>query len=162
MKESQFRRLTRAELEEVRDQFVRFLGVNGIDAGSWEKMKIDQPARADAYLLQFSQIVYAGVIAKVRYLIRRSRNDIRTFRIGPDKIEMRGLLVVGDTELDLTDTDTSPQDMLISLRRDGAKLRLYSAERPYREVGREQDIFLLMEGGALIDPGSFFETLAEL
>ncbi len=159
MKESKFRRLRLDELEEVRDQFVKFLGVNGIDAVSWQRMKENEPGRADGYILQFSQIVFAGVIGKVKYLIHRKPNDLRTYHVGPDKIQMRGLLVKGETTLDLTRTDVSPQDMLITLRSEGAGLQLYSAERAYLPVGRDQDIFRLMEEGALIDPSAFFQTL---
>ena len=44
MKETKFRRLRRDELEEVTGQFVKYLSVNGIDAGSWQKMKIKEPS----------------------------------------------------------------------------------------------------------------------
>ena len=162
MTETKFRRLRRDELEEVRDQFVKFLGVNGIDAGSWQRMKEDEPARADALILQFSQLVFSGVLGRVEHLIERRPTEIRSYRAGADKLELRGVRVVGPCSLDLTRTDVSPQDMLITLRSEGAKLQLYSAERPYRAAGRERDLYELMEAGALIDPTAFFGVLSQL
>ena len=163
MKTTPYRRLRRDELEDVRDQFVKFLGVNGIDAATWQRLKVEEPTTADGLILQFSQLVFDGTLKRVEYLVQRRPNDLRTYKCGPDKIEMRGVLVSGETSLDLTDTETSPQDMLITLRSEGAQLRLYSAERSYQEVGREQDIYRIMEQeGALIDPSEFFETLAQL
>lgn len=164
MKETKFRRLRRDELEEVRDQFVKFLGVNGIDAGSWQKMKADEPARADALILQFSQIVYSGVIEKIEYLVVRKPHDLRTYKTGPDKIEMRGILLDGETSIDFTNTaDLAPQDIFNQLKADGVSPKLYSAERTYLPIGRDQDLFLIMENdGALIDSGELFETLAGL
>jgi len=162
MKESKFRRLRRNELEEVRDQFVKFLGVNGIDAQSWQKMKEDEPGRADGLILQFSQIVYAGVIEKVQYLVHRKPNDLRTYKTGPDKIEMRGIFLDGATTLDFTKNDLPPQEMFARIKAEGVTPKIYSAERAYHPSGRDQDIFLIMEEGALIDDGELFETLANL
>lgn len=162
MKETKFRRLRRDELEEVTDQFVKFLAVNGIDAGSWQRIKEDDPARADALILQFSQIVYSGVIERVKYLVHRKPNDLRTYRTDADKIYMRGLYLDGETSVDLTKSDLAPAEMFARLKADGASPKIYSAERAYLPIGRDQDIFLIMEGGALIDDGEIFETLAAL
>ena len=159
MKETKFRRLRRDELEEVTPQFVKFLSVNGIDAGSWVRIKQDEPRRADALILQFSQIVFSGVIEKIEYLIQRKPHDLRTYRTGPDKIEMRGLLISGKTSVDLTDTTLPPREIFERLRSDGATPKLYRAERAYLPIGRDQDIFLRMEEGALIDNGDLFELL---
>lgn len=158
-----FRRLRQEELEEVEEQFVKFLGVNGIDASSWQKMKDAQPEKVDALILQFSRIVYAGVIEKIRYLIQRKPNDLRTYKVGPDKIEMRGLYLDGAAGVDFTrDTDLEPTEMFARIKASGITPRIYSAERKYLAIGREQDIFQLMETGALIDQGELFETLAAL
>ena len=159
MKETKFRRLRRDELEEVTPQFVKFLSVNGIDAGSWVRIKQDEPRRADALILQFSQIVFSGVIEKIEYLIQRKPHDLRTYRTGPAKIEMRGLLISGKTSVDLTDTTLPPREIFERLRSDGATPKLYRAERAYLPIGRDQDIFLRMEEGALIDNGDLFKLL---
>lgn len=162
MKETKFRRLRRDELEEVTPQFVKFLSVNGIDAESWVKIKEDDPRRADGLILQFSQIVFSGVIDKIEYLVQRKPHDLRTYRTGPDKIEMRGLLISGTTSVDLTDSALPPREIFERLRADGATPKLYRAERTYLPIGRDQDIFLRMEEGALIDGGELFELLDAL
>ncbi len=162
MKETKFRRLRRDELEEVTGQFVKFLSVNGIDAATWVRLKEQEPQRADALILQFSQIVFSGVIERVEYLVQRKPHDLRTYRTGPDKIEMRGLLLNGETSVDLTDTSLPPREIFERLRADGVSPKLYSAERPYLPIGRDQDIFLRMEEGALIDQGDLFRLLDDL
>ncbi len=159
MKETKFRRLRRDELEEVKPQFIKFLSVNGIDAPNWVRIKAEDPRRADALILQFSQIVFSGVIERVEYLIQRKPNDLRTYRTGPEKIEMRGILISGETTVDLTDTEIAPEEIFARLRDDGARPKLYHAERAYLPIGRDQDIFLRMEEGALIDNGDLFQLL---
>ena len=162
MKETKFRHLRRDELEEVTPQFVKFLSVNGIDAGSWVKIKADDPQRADALILQFSQLVFSGVIERIEYLVHRRPHDLRTYRTGPDKIEMRGLLISGSTTVDLTNTELPPRELFEQLKREGATPKLYTAERAYLPIGRDQDIFLRMEEGALIDSGELFTLLDTL
>lgn len=162
MEKTKFRSLRRNELEEVRGQFVKFLGVNGIDAGSWQKMKEDAPGEADQLILQFSQIVYSGVIGKVKYLVHRKPNDLRTYKTSADKIEMRGIFLDGVTTIDFTKDDLLPNEMFAKIKADGVKPKIYAAERAYISDGRDQDIFNIMEEGALIDKGELFETLAAL
>lgn len=159
MKETKFRRLGREELEEVTPQFVRFLSLNGYDAGSWVKIKKNKPAQADGLILQFSQLVFSGVIERVEYLVQRKAHDLRTYRTGPDKIEMRGILISGGKTIDLTDTTIAPRDLFNRIKKEGAIPKLYRAERAYLPIGRDQDIFLRMEEGSLIDDGELFQLL---
>lgn len=161
MQTTKFRRLRRDELEEVRPQFIKFLAVNGIDGPSWEQIKVNDPAKTDQLLLQFSQIVFSGVIEKVEFLIQRSKQDLRTYHCLADKIIMNGLMIEGETDLDLSDATASPQAMIEQLQKSGASVKLYSGERAYRGE-KDQDIFLLMEQGALISEGQMFSTLEKL
>ncbi|PHI21653.1 hypothetical protein CEQ90_02250 [Lewinellaceae bacterium SD302] len=157
-----YRRLRRDELEEVRPQFVKFLAVNGIDGASWTRIKADDPKRTDALLLQFSQIVFQGVIDKVEYLLQRSKRDLRTYHCQADKIVMNGMMIEGTTDLDLSNENISPEEMLRQMRASGASVKLYAGERKYRDGDRDQDIFLLMEQGALISDDHMFRTLEKL
>ena len=159
---SKFRRLSLSELKEVEPQFIKFLAVHGIDGAEWQRIKEDVPGRADELLLQFSKTVFAGVIGKLDYLIQRTANDIRTYHCHSHKIVMNGLLIDGKTDLDLRKTDLSSQEMIAMVQASDAKVKLYSGERAYRNNDREQDIFLLMEQGALIADGSMFKLLEDL
>lgn len=159
---TKFRRLSLAELKDVEAQFIKFLAVNGIDGPEWQRTKEDAPARADELLLQFSQTIFAGVIGKLDYLIQRMPGDIRTYHCLPHKIVMNGLLIDGETSLDLRQTELPAEEMLAKVKADGAKVKLYSGERAYRDNNRDQDIFLLMEQGALITDGSMFKLLEGL
>lgn len=156
-----FRRLRRDELEEVRDQFVKFLAVHGIDASTWQQMKVDEPGRADRVILQFSQTVFAGVIERVEYLLHRQKRQLRAYHCGPDKITVLGLVVEGTTDLDLRDTETDPATMWQQLQASGAGVKLFRGERTYKGE-RDQDIFTVMEEGARISDGHLYGVLDQL
>ena len=159
MKESKFRRLRLDELNDVRDQFVKWLALNGFSAEYWQETKGKDPARAEELILQFSQVVFKGVIDKINYLVHKKPNDLRTYRTDEKKIYMRGVLLDGQTTVDFTKDDLSPQEMFDRLKSENVKAKLYAAEREYLPVGRDQDIFVLMERGALIDEGELFRSL---
>jgi hypothetical protein len=72
---------------------------------------------------------------------------------------MNGLLVKGTTDLKLNDTTVTPEEMMRKLLASGAEIQLFSGERAYRAGDRQQDVFLLMEQGALISDGHLFNTL---
>ncbi len=154
-----FRRLRLDELQDVEPQFVRFLATNGLDASAWQKMKEQQPGKADKFIQQFSQIVFAGVIGRVEYLLDQKPKYIRAYHCLPDKILLRGLLIEGETSLDLSHHHLSAQEMIQQVKQDGAQVKVFRAERSYRHQDREQDIFLLMEEGALIADKTMFELL---
>ncbi|NJO86798.1 MAG: hypothetical protein HC821_01700 [Lewinella sp.] len=162
MDPSLFRRLTLLELEEVKPQFVRFLATQGIDGPGWEKTKARDVGRTDELLLAFSQMVFAGVIERVTYLVYRQAHELRTYHCGLERLSMLGLLIEGQSELDLRQTEVPAAEMVAALRSCGAQLKLYQAERTYRAHGRAQDIFLLMEEGALISDGSLYELLKQV
>ncbi|MEL6357918.1 MAG: DUF6495 family protein, partial [Bacteroidota bacterium] len=152
----------RDELEEIKPQFIKFLALNGYDSSSWEKVKQDDLTQANQLIDQFSQIVFSGVIDRMEYLIQRSNKDIRTYHCLPGKIRMLGLLVEGETNLDLRQVDLPAQEMMKQVRQSGAAVKLYSGERAYRAGDRQRDVFLLMEQGALISDGELFSILEEV
>lgn len=161
MEQTKFRRLRRDELEEVRDQFVKWLALNGIAADHWQDIKVNEPARADQLILQFSQLVFAGTIERVRYLIHRRPFDLRTYRTDEEKIYMRGILLSGETTIDFTKTDLPPAELFRRLKTENVQAKIYRAERAYLSVGRDQDLFNLLEEGARIDEGELFEALGQ-
>ncbi len=148
-----YRRLTLAELTELEPEFVRFLAAQSLPAADWERIKANDPTRAEALIEQFSEVVFTKVIHNVEYLEQKNVRDIRTYHCLPDKLILRGFLLEGDTTLDLRQ-DIDPATMLQLLRASDARVKLFTAERTYR-TSREQELFDLMEAGALISKDGY-------
>ena len=60
-----YRVLTKDEFEALKDEFVKFLIVQGIDAASWQKMKDLEPDFAQKYLHDFSDFVFENTLYNV-------------------------------------------------------------------------------------------------
>lgn len=156
-----YRRLDREELQELEAEFIRFLAANTITADDWQKLKVNQPEKADGLIQIFSDQVFQRVLEKVEYLEYRSPRSLKVFQCGKKGMEMVGLQVEGETALDLTQNQ-APEAMMQLLKLSGANLKLLHGTKAYQQE-RETEIFHLMESGALIDrTGELFQVLKKI
>lgn len=157
-----YRRLRPDELEGLEKEFVQFLAANTVTANDWEQLKAKKPGRAEELIGLFSDIVFDKVLSKATYLEYKTPNDIKTFCFEENRIVMNGLFVEGATGgLDFTQSQ-QPVEMLHELRQQGARLKLYTAEKAYR-TSKELEAFQMMENGALISKdGALFKLLERM
>jgi hypothetical protein len=156
-----YRRLAKDELEELESEFIRFLATHMVTASDWEELKADKPKKADGLIQIFSDQVFQQVLNRVEYLEFRSPRDLKIFHCGSDQMEMVGLKVEGETELDLTQNQ-APETMMQLLRLSGAQLKLLHGTKGYQKE-RELELFHLMESGARISRDkSLFQLLKGL
>lgn len=157
-----YRRLTIEELNDMENEFVRFLVSNGVTADDWEKIKVENPTKADGLINIFSDVVFDKVLEKVKYIEFRTPNDIKTFRCLEDKIELLGLRINGPSNIDFTKGQPL-QDMLIYIKNaPEGSVQMYSAEKAYKESNPKKEIFDMLENGASISEGEIFEALLQM
>ena len=156
-----YRRLTNEELAELETEFIRFLVSNTVTGDDWEKIKKEDTEKAEGLIEIFSDIVFDKTISKIEYLEMKTPKDLKTFRCNKNDIEMMGLKIEGDSELDLT-YDISSEEMMVKLQSSNAKLQLYSANKKYKNENREQELFQMMQWGSLISDGKLFHLLRTL
>jgi len=152
-----FRRLTNEELQELEQEFIRFLASNTVTGEDWEKIKKEDEDKAEKLIEMFSDIVFEKSIAKVEYLEYRSPKDLKIFHCQHDKIEMVGLLVDGESSLDFS-KEIDAEKMIQQLSSSGASLKLMAASKKYKKT-KELEIFDMMQWGCLISDGTLFNTL---
>ncbi len=155
-----YRRLNTEELKEMEPEFVRFLVANTVTGEDWEKIKTENPERAEQLIELFSDIVFDKILTKAEFMQFKSKNDIKTFHCLPDKIKMMGVFVEGNTSLDFTQ-NFAPEQMMSLLQLSNANLKLYSAEKSYAKE-RNQELFKMLESGCLISKGELYKLLENL
>lgn len=156
-----YRRLTNEELAELETEFIRFLVSNTVTGDDWEKIKKEDPKKAEGLIEIFSDIVFDKTISKIEYLEMKTPKDLKIFQCNKDNIELMGLKIDGESELDLTH-DISSEEMMVKLQSSDAKLQLYSANKKYKNENREQELFQMMQWGSLISDGKLFHLLRTL
>ena len=155
-----YRRLTIDELEELEQDFVKFLASNSITGIDWVEMKKNNPEKSNAWIDVFSDLIFERTLKKVEHLEFKTPNDIKLFHCMEDKIVMIGLFIEGHSTIDFTQP-TPPDKMLEQLRNSSARLKLYQAEKQFSKQ-REMELFEMMENGCLISKGELFYTLEKL
>jgi hypothetical protein len=157
-----YRRLTEEELISMETEFVRFLVANTVTASDWERIKAESPEKAEGLIAIFSDLVFDKILGKVEYIEYRTPQDLKTFHFGKDKIQLRGLSAEGIRGIDFT-VGQPLSDMKTYLNSsDGEGLRIYRAEKGYKYEDPKQEIFELLEAGAVITDGDVFEALVAL
>ena len=62
-----YARLTKEQFEELHQEFINFLATQSITADEWKKLKIEKPEVAEQELDIFSDLIWEGVLNKVKY-----------------------------------------------------------------------------------------------
>ncbi len=155
-----YRRLTQEELENFEDEFVQFLSANTITANDWQKLKQKTPEKAEDLIDMFSDIVMEKSLEKVQYLEHRSRNDVKFFECGEEKMILFGLRLDHEIPVDLTD-DATIRQLSEEPQRLGDTLKVYRAEKAYKEE-RNKELFRMLEQGCRVSREDLFKTAREL
>ena len=155
-----YRRLTNEELKELETEFVRFLASNTVTGEDWEKIKKENPDRAENLIELFSDIVFEKTISKIEYLEYRAPTDLKIFHCKDDIIEMVGITVEGKSDIDFS-KDIEADKMLHQLQTSQASLKLMAAKKAYKKT-KELELFDMMQWGCLISDGKLFNTLNAL
>jgi len=156
-----YRRLTNDELAELETEFVRFLVSNTVTGDDWEKIKKDNPKKAEGLIEIFSDIVFDKTISKIEYLELKTPKDLKIFHCKKEEIDLVGLKIDGESNLDFTEETLPAEEMMAKFQMSDAKLKMYSASKKYKG-NREQEIFQMMQWGSLISDGKLFNALKYL
>ena len=109
----------------------------------------------------FSDIVFESVLKNLKYLEQKLSKELRLFRCGKDKIEVIGLRVAQNVDIDFAKNQSTEQMMSAVQVAPAGAVKMFSAEKAYKPE-RAKELFKMMENGALISDGKLFETLASL
>ena len=131
-----YRRLKSEELNELSDEFVEFLVVNGIVASDWEKMKKDKPLKAEKMIELFSDVVFESILRKNMFLDFIAKNDVKAFQFLEKEVVLVG-----------------------SIARTEKDVKIYTTTKAYLK-SREEEMFDLIQAGAEISDGKLFKKLA--
>src|SRR5690554_7284010 len=75
-----YTRLTKEQLEELHQEFINFLAAQSITGEEWEALKKNSPEVAEDELDVFSDLIWEGVLSKVRFVENISAQQMHLFR----------------------------------------------------------------------------------
>lgn len=154
---AKYRRLTIDELKELEKEFVEFLVLNGIVAEDWEKMKEDDPVKADKIIDLFSDVVFEQILRKVGFLDFISAKTIMSFQCLDTKMVMVGM------ESDSEEIDFTQKKSIELIKTEGPKgrVKVYSQDKAYG-ADRSKELFNMIQQGCGISDGRWFKMISLL
>jgi hypothetical protein len=152
-----YARLTKEQFEELHQEFINFLATQSITAEEWKDIKQNKPEAAEQELDVFSDLVWYGVLNKVKYLEHISPQQIHLFQCNETSMRLIALKIESDI-IDFTTKDGFQwlRDNLLA-----DSVEFFNAKKAYTD-DKHLDIFKMIQSGANITKGDLFEYFAEL
>jgi len=152
-----YTRLTKEQLEELHQEFINFLATQSITGEEWAQIKEKKPEVAEQELDVFSDLIWEGVLEKAQYLQNTSPQQLFLFKLAESEMH---LIVVKATVANIDITTPSGLEWLQE-HLNSDKVELFTASKAYSE-DKNKDIFELIQQGAVITEGDWFETFQKL
>lgn len=152
-----YSRLTKEQFEELHQEFINFLATQSITVDEWSDIKQNKPDIAEHELDVFSDLVWEGVLMKVKYLEHISENQMHLFHC--IEKEMRLIAVkIKNESINLTSKEGFDwlRNNLLS-----DDVEFFSAKKAYSD-DIPLDKFKLIEQGAIITKGDLFDYFEKL
>ncbi|MEM0518838.1 DUF6495 family protein [Aequorivita flava] len=152
-----YARLTKEQFEELHQEFINFLATQSITADEWKTLKKEKPEVAEEELDVFSDLIWEGVLTKVKYLEHISPKQLMLFHITDAFMELIAIKVEQD---DIDITTTYGYKWLQQNLHDDA-VNLYTSTKAITD-DRNKDLFILIQQGAVITKGELYKYFEDL
>lgn len=151
-----YSRLTKEQFEELHQEFINFLATQSITAEEWSQIKTTKPEVAEQELDVFSDLIWEGVLVKIKYLEHLSPQSMHLFSL--DSTGMAVIAVKLKNDIDIT-TEEGYQWLRNNLMNDAVEF--LQAKKEYSD-DENLDKFKLIEQGAIITKGDLFNYFYKL
>lgn len=153
-----YQRLSSAELDNLKEDFIRFIASQGIDAGAWQKMKSENTEGAEEIIDIYSDLVYDQALAKCEYLEHISAKEFKSFQFKDDLSVMYGIKVKPNSSINLN-TDDFQSSVQKGIEQD--EIEVFTATKKNEKL-REQEMFEWISKGAYMANEKWFNEILRL
>lgn len=152
-----YARLTMEQFIALEDEFIRFLATQSITGPEWEQIKKNKPQVAEAELDVFSDLIWEGVLAKVRFLENTDKQQCFLFSIADNGMELIHIKVKKASK-DLT----VPEDLAwVCNNLFDSSITVKHGQKKYM-TDKNLEIFRLLQQGAQITEGEYFRAIRKV
>lgn len=152
-----YTRLSKEQFEELHQEFINFLATQSITAKEWADIKANKPEVAEEELDIFSDLVWEGVLRKVKYLEHISPQQMHLFHLKENDMQLIAIKLKIDT-VDLTTPEGYDwfRNNLLS-----DDVEFLTANKAYSD-DKALDKFKLIQQGGVITKGNLYTYFEKL
>lgn len=152
-----YSRLTKEQFEEMHQEFINFLATQSITAKEWDTIKLENPEAAEQELDVFSDLIWQGVLQKIKYLENISPQQMFLFHIEDNQIRVI-VIKIEKPQIDIT---TKEGYNWLKSNLFDESVKLFNGKKPYSD-DKLMDRFKLIQQGAIITKGELFQFFDQL
>ena len=152
----EYHRLSKEQLEELHQEFAKYLAALSIDRKQWEEIKANDPQTVDLHLDQFSDLVWADVLSKDLYLEHLSPNHFFIFECLEDQMNLIAVKIT-NIEQDIT-TPEGWQWLLHHIHDES--VTFYRSSKKYEHY-RKEELYGMILKGAQISSDKRYKSILE-
>ena len=152
-----YRRLTKEQFEELHEEFINFLATQSITADEWSKLKLEKPELAGKEMDVFSDLIWEGVLSRVKYLENISSKHMYLFQVLNNSISLIGVKI----NIDLIDLTTKEGFSWLRENLMSENVEIFNSKKEFSE-DIKLNVFKLIEQGASITKGELFKYFDKL
>ena len=159
IKEMKYRRLTKEELEELEQEFIKYLAVNTVTADDWKKIQKEDIERGEDLIDTFSDMVMEKALKNIKFLEHRSDTNLMLFRCEEAEMVLTGINLTKDIGVDFND-QKSVEILLSTGSVEDGVLTHFTSTKQYTK-SRELEIFELTNTGCLVVTEEYYTNLTK-
>lgn len=152
-----YTRLAKEQFEELHQEFINFLATQSITGEEWSKLKTEKPDVAEQELDVFSDLIWEGVLTKVKYLENISERHMHLFELKEKEMKLISVKVL-NPEIDLR-TEVGFGWFKRNFQSDFVEY--LTASKKYSE-DKNADKFGLIQQGAVITKGALYQWFDQM
>ena len=153
-----YQRLSNAELGNLKDDFIRFLASQGIDADAWQKMKAEHLEGAEEIIAIYSDLVYDQALSKCNYLEHITAKEFKTIKFDDTQAHVIGLRVSAKADIDLTQPNFQ---QVVEKGLQTGEIDVFEASKTHEKI-REQEMFTWIQQGAYMANDAWYAQMKKL
>ena len=155
-----YRRLNQSELEELKDDFIKFLASQSISADDWESWKSKNVEKVDELIDLFSDIVLEKVLSEIEYLEILAPMEVKIFSMNNQNARMVGLRLRSG-EIDLRKSEEIDAFFNDINKGMSHKPELFQLKKKYSKT-KAEEVFFLIKNGASVTDDKLFKNIDAL
>ena len=147
-----YTRLSKEQLEELQQEFINFLATQSITGEEWGKLKKEKPEVAEDEIDVFSDLVWEGLLTKVKFVENISAQQMHLFCLTEKEMKLISVKVM-NPEIDLKTTEGFAW---FKRNYQSDFVEYLTASKAYTE-DKNTDKFNLIKQGAIITKGELYK-----
>ena len=152
-----YSRLSKEQFAELHQEFINFLSTQSITASEWSQLKKEKSKVVEEELDVFSDLIWEGVLTKVKYLENISERHMHLFDLKEKEMKLISVKIL-NPEIDLR-TEVGFSWFKRNFQSDFVEY--LTASKKYSE-DKNVDKFSLIQQGAVITKGALYQWFDDM